>query len=118
MNFPCRVLLLLLLPCFLFLPAESHAEHPRVITIHAKKYAFIPSEITLKKGETVTLDLISEDVAHGLSVKELGIHADMPKGRLVKITVTPDTIGDFKGQCSRFCGTGHRSMHFVVHVVE
>ena len=64
------------------------------------------------------LILISDDVDHGLAVKDLGIRADMPKGKRVEVTVTPDQAGDFKGTCSRFCGAGHGSMKFVVHVVD
>lgn len=87
------------------------------ITIHAKRYAFIPAEITLKKDETVTLLLISDDVPHGLAVSGLGIRSDMLKGTPTAVTLTPTKTGDFGGVCSRFCGMGHGSMKFTVHVV-
>ena len=87
------------------------------ITIHAKKYAFIPAEITLKKDQTVTLLLISDDVLHGLTVSELGIRSDMLKDIPTAVTLTPRQSGDFPGKCSRFCGRGHGSMKFTVHVV-
>jgi cytochrome c oxidase subunit 2 len=99
------------------LPAPA-AESVRTITVHAKRYKFLPAEITVSKGEPVRLILISDDVDHGLAVKDLGIRADMPKGKRVEVTVTPDQAGDFKGTCSRFCGAGHGSMKFVVHVVD
>lgn len=94
------------------------AEGVRTITVHANKYKFLPAEITVSKGEPVRLILISDDVDHGLAVKDLGIRADMPKGKHVEVTVTPDQTGDFKGTCSRYCGAGHGSMKFVVHVVD
>jgi cytochrome c oxidase subunit II len=87
------------------------------ISIHAKRYAFVPAEITLHQGQAANLLLISDDVPHGLVVKELGIHADLVHGSPVKVTVTPLEIGDFPGTCSRYCGSGHRSMSLTVHVV-
>lgn len=99
------------------LPARA-TENVRTITVHAKKYKFLPAEITVSKGEPVRLILISDDVDHGLTVRDLGIRADMPRGKRVEVTVTPDQVGDFKGSCSRFCGVGHGSMKFVVHVVD
>jgi len=102
----------------LLVPCAMQAQTERTITIHAKRYKFVPAEITLVKGETVRLVLISDDVDHGLAVKGLGIRADMPKHKRVEVTVTPEQTGDFPGICSRFCGAGHGSMKFVVHVVE
>jgi cytochrome c oxidase subunit 2 len=95
-----------------------HAEKVHTVTVHAKKYAFVPAEITLHKGETVKLKLISDDVDHGLAVRALDIRADMPKGKPVEVVVTPEQAGDFAGTCSHFCGMGHGSMNFVVHVVD
>lgn len=89
----------------------------RIITIRAKKYEFIPSEITLKKDQTVKLELSSEDVEHSLEVRGLGINGIMKKGEVTDVIVTPTKIGDFKGKCGKFCGFGHGRMHFLVHVV-
>jgi cytochrome c oxidase subunit 2 len=79
---------------------------------------FLPSEITLKKGETAKLILISDDVLHGLAVKGLGIRVNMPAGQRTEVLVTPTRTGDFPGTCSVSCGSGHRQMDFVVHVIE
>ena len=94
------------------------AESPRRIEIQASKYSYSPSEITLKKGETVVLVLNSADVTHGLKVTELGIKADIKKGHPTEITVTPTETGHFKGKCSHFCGQGHGSMTLDINVVE
>jgi len=91
---------------------------PRTIEIHAKQFKFEPSEITIRKGETVKLVLYSDDVPHALAVAGLPIHADMVKGHPSTVLVTPEQTGDFQGKCSKFCGAGHRDMHFVVHVVS
>lgn len=91
---------------------------PRRIEIDASKYSYSPKEITLKKGETVVLVLSSEDVTHGLKIKEFGIKVEAKKGHPEEVTVTPTKAGHFEGKCSHFCGMGHGSMTLAINVVE
>jgi cytochrome c oxidase subunit 2 len=91
---------------------------PRRIEIHARRFSFQPAEITLKKRETVTLALTSDDVAHSLLIEGLHVNGTMTKGHITEVTVTPTTVGDYRGRCGRFCGAGHGSMTFVAHVVD
>jgi cytochrome c oxidase subunit 2 len=86
------------------------------IEVHAQRFSFVPAEITVTKGEPVALELISDDVPHSLVVKDLGINETITKGHTSEVTFTPANSGDFKGECGRFCGSGHGSMLFVVHV--
>jgi cytochrome c oxidase subunit 2 len=65
---------------FFFHSPVGHAQTAKPIVVHAKRFAFSPAEITVKKGETVTLVFVSDDVAHGLSLPALGIHADILRG--------------------------------------
>jgi cytochrome c oxidase subunit II len=90
----------------------------RQIDIVAKRFAFEPSEITVKKGESVTLSITSEDVDHGLAIDELGIRAEVKKGEPASVPLTPETEGTFSGKCAHFCGRGHGTMTLTVHVVE
>ena len=94
------------------------ADGPRRIEIVASKYSFSPSEITLKKGEPVILVLSSEDVTHGLKVKELDIKVEVKKGHPEEIPITPTQVGRFEGKCAHFCGKGHGSMTLAINVVE
>lgn len=91
---------------------------PRRIEIHAKRFSFQPPEITLKKGETVTLALTSDDVPHSLLIEGLHVNSTITKGHVTEVTITPAADGDFRGRCGRFCGSGHGSMTFVAHVVD
>jgi len=91
-------------------------ETPRTIEIQAAKYSFTPAEITLTKSETVKLVVSSEDVTHSLAIPDLHVNVLAKKGQPGEVTLTPDTVGDFKGKCGHFCGMGHGSMKFVVHV--
>lgn len=93
-------------------------ETGKTIEVHVKRFAFTPSEITIKKGETVTVKLFSDDVTHALLVKDLNISREVSKGHPADIAITPQSAGDFHGQCGRFCGSGHGHMTFTVHVVN
>jgi cytochrome c oxidase subunit 2 len=95
---------------------EVPAQTERVIEIHAKRFAFSPAEITVRKGETVTLSLTSDDVPHSLLIEGLGVNAAVSKGHPIQVKMTPDKTGDFAGRCGKFCGVGHGGMRFVVHV--
>ena len=90
----------------------------RVIDIHAKRFSFSPAEITLKKGETVKLVVTSSDVTHSLVIPGLHVKQTIKKGHPAEITITPTQVGDFRGRCGHFCGSGHGSMVFTVHVKD
>jgi cytochrome c oxidase subunit 2 len=90
---------------------------PQRIEITAKRFSYSPGEITVKKGQPVTIALKSEDVAHGLRIRELGVDMKVKAGETAEVTFTPDKVGDFTGHCSVFCGSGHGSMTITVHVV-
>jgi cytochrome c oxidase subunit 2 len=96
----------------------ARAEGPRVIVITAKRFEFDPKEITLKKGETVKLQLKSEDVTHGFFVRPLGIDQEIPAGRTTEVTVTPQQAGRYRTICDHFCGAGHASMKMTIVVEE
>lgn len=91
---------------------------PQRIEITAKRFAFEPGEITLKKGQLVVLVLKSADVAHGIRIRDLNVEVKVGKGGTAEVKFTPDKTGDFVGHCFVFCGSGHGSMVFRVHVVD
>ena len=92
-------------------------EPGRSIEVHAHRFAFEPAEITVHKGETVSLKLITDDVPHSLLISDLKINETTTKSHPAEFQLTPDTVGDFHGRCGRFCGSGHGQMTFTVHVV-
>ena len=97
--------------------AAGQGEEPRSIAITAKRFEFVPSTITLKKGETVKLVVKSVDVTHGLFLRPLKIDTVLTPGETQEITVTPQTAGTFSAICHHFCGSGHGGMKLTV-VVE
>ncbi len=99
-------------------PLAAGDQTPRTISITAKRFSFSPDEITVKKGEEVTLVIQSKDVSHGLVIEDLGVRTDVKKGQSTEVKFTPEAAGTFEGKCAHFCGVGHGSMRLTVHVTE
>jgi cytochrome c oxidase subunit II len=97
-------------------PASAE-DSPRVVTITARRFEFVPDSISLKRGETVRLLVTSEDVTHGFFQRALKIDSDLVPGKTAEFTVTPETAGTFRIICHHFCGARHAGMKMTV-VVE
>jgi len=110
--------------CLLFLAADAHAQKqpestaPPRVEITARRFTYSPDTISLKKGEAVLLVLESEDVTHGLRIRELGLDLKASKKKPAQVLFTPSKAGDFVGHCSVFCGAKHGSMKITFHVLE
>ena len=90
----------------------------QVIKITAKKFEYNPKEITLKKGAPVVLEFTSLDRLHGFNCPDLGVRADIKPGTVVRVSLTPQKVGDFEFHCDNFCGSGHADMKGMFHVVD
>lgn len=83
----------------------------RIVTIVASNFQFTPNQITVKKGEKVTLVLRNADGVHGLMIQDLGINVAIPAdGSTTSVMLPTDTAGVFTFRCSVPCGPGHRDM--------
>jgi cytochrome c oxidase subunit II len=97
--------------------AVSSAVHgqevePRVVSISAQQFGFTPSEITVKRGEVVTLRVTSADPIHRLVSKDLGFNVDIRPDQPRDITIAPDKAGRFVAICNS--GRGTRKMVITV----
>ncbi|MDB5985203.1 MAG: cytochrome-c oxidase [Nevskia sp.] len=99
--------------------AEAEPAHPlKVIKVSAKRFVFTPNTLTLKKGETVDIELSSEDVPMGFNVPDLASRADVLPGTTTHLRLTPQKVGTLVFLCDIFCGSGHEDMSGVITVVE
>jgi cytochrome c oxidase subunit 2 len=98
--------------------AAKPVNPPQKFQVTASKFQFEPNQITVKKGEPVTIVLTSNDVTHGLKIPDLHVEDTVKKGDSTEVTFTPDKTGTFQGKCAHFCGKGHGSMTLQVNVVE
>ena len=120
LNWPARICLPIACALVLisFLGASSaKPSTSRRIEVVAKRYAFEPAEITVKKGESVDLEMTTVDVPHGIRIRELKIDLRVSKGKNADAVFTPQTTGTYVGHCSVFCGAGHGEMTLTIHVV-
>lgn len=115
----CNSTLRALFFCSIAIFSLGQGKQPEeTISITAQRFSFSPNEITVKKGEEVTLVIESKDVSHGLLIEDLGVRTEIKKGQATEVKFTPETVGNFEGKCAHFCGKGHGSMKMTVHVVE
>ncbi len=91
-------------------------ETPRVIKVVARKFVFIPNEITVRKGESVVLEFTAPEVAMGFFAPDLGLRTLIVPGEPSRVSWRPDKEGRFDFLCDVFCGDGHEGMngHLVV----
>lgn len=94
------------------------ADREQVIQIKAKKFEYLPNEITLKKGIPVVLELSSLDRLHGFNCPAFGVHADIQPQKVTKVRFVPDKVGTFEFHCDIFCGDGHEHMEGKFMVTE
>ena len=72
----------------------------------------------LPVNRTVEIDLVSRDVIHSFWVIDFLYKKDVFPGRVNKMYMTPQVIGDYKGKCAELCGEFHSMMLFNVKVVS
>ena len=93
-------------------PLPVHAEPvERVIRIEAGDYAFTPSVFHANLGDRITIELVSKDVVHGLSVDGYSdLHLQADPGKTARTTFVVEHAGTFKIRCSVPCGNLHPFM--------
>jgi cytochrome c oxidase subunit 2 len=93
------------------------AASERVIHIDAKRFAFTPSEITVRAGEPVVFEILVSDVVMGFNLPDLKLRTDLIPGRPARLRMPPQPVGELPFFCDVFCGSGHEEMSGVVKVV-
>ncbi len=68
------------------------------------------NELHLPVGQTANLVLKSEDVIHSFWIPALGGKRDAFPGHTNYIWMTPNSVGEFPGQCYQLCGYSHGNM--------
>jgi cytochrome c oxidase subunit II len=88
----------------------------RRIEITAKRFEFIPPEISVARGTRLTLVVTAIDFVHGFSMPDFAIRNDLLPGKPAEVTLTPGTPGRFHYLCDNFCGDGHDRMSGILVV--
>ena len=90
----------------------------RVVSVTARRFSYDPSIIELEQGVAVILELTSLDRDHGFNIPDLGVRADVLRGKTVRVRIVPDKPGTFAFHCDIFCGSGHEEMAGRIVVVS
>ena len=85
----------------------NNKETPNAITVEGTEFSFHPSEITVMKGEQVTIIFKHVGkIAHNLVIGEFGVRTDtILRGKKDALTFTPTKTGTFPFWCAV---PGHR----------
>jgi cytochrome c oxidase subunit 2 len=98
--------------------AQEVRRDEQVIRITASSFEFKPSEITVRKGVPVLLELTSKDRYHGFKLSEFHIRVDVKPGVTEDVRFVPNKAGTFTFFCDVFCGEGHEDMSGTIKVIE
>jgi cytochrome c oxidase subunit II len=94
------------------LPAAP-AEPPgtRSFDVVASRWKFEPEVFEVDEGDRVVLRMRSSDTEHGLAIKEFKVKKDLPDtGEVVTVEFVAARPGNFRVECSEYCGKGHSRM--------
>lgn len=96
-----------------------------IIHIMARQWEFIPSEITVRKDQNVTLIITSADVTHGFTLTGYNISIIIHPGETVQVSFIANKTGTFEYRCTVYCGEpwigsglGHWMMRGTLKVIE
>lgn len=71
------------------------------LTMEAGSFYFNPETITVKKGQTVRIELTAVDMMHNFTLDEFGIESEVvPAGESVTVEFVADTVGEFEYYCN------------------
>ena len=99
-----------LVVAFAPLPVPAVAPQERSFKIDARQFAYSPSELHINPGDTVTIELVSTDVVHGLYIDGYTVSAEVDPGQTATMTFTADRSGSFRFRCNVTCGAMHPFM--------
>jgi cytochrome c oxidase subunit 2 len=74
------------------------------------------NEVHVPAGRPVRFLLRSADVIHSFWLPAMGGKRDVIPGHVNELTFTPDTPGEYIGECAEFCGLSHANMRFRLFV--
>jgi heme/copper-type cytochrome/quinol oxidase subunit 2 len=92
------------------LPLPAAAPQTRTFRVEARQFAYSPSELRVNPGDTVTLQLVSTDVVHGLYLDGYNISVEAEPGQSATLTFVADRPGSFRFRCNVTCGAMHPFM--------
>jgi cytochrome c oxidase subunit 2 len=94
------------------------APEPQIVHLSVKRFGYSLSEIKIRKGTPLVIEITSQDVPHGFWLPDLDQRTDVEPGKVARIAFTPEKAGRFDYLCDIFCGSGHGEVHGVLIVTD
>ena len=96
----------------LFFPFPAGLRQPAVrsFRIEASRFAYTPAILKVNRGDRVTIDLVSTDVVHGLSIDGYDVQMITDPGQTARLTFIANRSGSFRFRCTATCGPLHPFM--------
>lgn len=96
----------------LFIPVSLPTPKPvdRLIRIEATSFQFTPGEMKINPGDRVTIELVSKDVVHGISIDGYDFILVSDPGQAASGSFVANKSGMFRFRCSVACGNLHPFM--------
>jgi heme/copper-type cytochrome/quinol oxidase subunit 2 len=99
-----------LVVAFAPLPVQSVTPQARTFQMDARQFAYSPSELNVNPGDTVSIQLVSTDVVHGLYVDGYDVSVEADPGQTATLTFIANKPGSFRFRCNITCGAMHPFM--------
>lgn len=99
-----------LVVAFAPLPVPAVAPRERSFRIDAQQFSYSPSELTVNPGDSITIQLVSTDVVHGLYIDGYDLAVEADPGQTATLTFLADKSGSFRFRCNVTCGAMHPFM--------
>ncbi|GBC82575.1 Cytochrome c oxidase subunit 2 [bacterium HR10] len=82
----------------------------RAVTVVARRFHYTPNIVRVRRGDVVTIRLVSEDVHHGLYLDGYEVQTSALPGQDGVVRFVADRTGKFAFRCSVTCGAFHPYM--------
>jgi len=86
--------------------------------ILGQAWVWMPNEIRVPLGSTVTFFITSKDVQHGFQLWNTNLNVMVLPGQVSRVTITFEEPGEYPFVCNEYCGVGHHTMAGKVIVEE
>ncbi len=86
------------------------------VAMIAQTWQFVPNEVRVPVGSTVTFYITSRDVIHGFMIPRTNANVMVIPGQVAKVTVQFDEPGEYSLICHEYCGIGHQGMFARIFV--
>lgn len=92
------------------IPTQAARPTERTIRVEASSFEYSPAVVSVRRGDRVTIELVSTDVVHGIYIDGYGVEVIADPGQTASLSFVANQVGTFRMRCSVTCGALHPFM--------